>query len=46
MKKAYCRTFDTGAEIHTITEIYPECGINKSKIKGKKILFLQRYYLA
>jgi hypothetical protein len=31
MKKAYCRKFDTGAEINTITEIYPECGIKNQK---------------
>ena len=31
MKKASFRTCDTGAEIHTITEIYPEFGIEKNQ---------------
>ena len=31
MKKAYCRKCGTDAEIHTITEIYPEFGIEKNQ---------------
>lgn len=35
MEKAYCGTCDTDAEIHPIAEIYPECGIEKTKSKRK-----------
>lgn len=35
MEKAYCRTCDADAEIHPIAEIYPECGIEKTKSKRK-----------
>jgi TM2 domain-containing membrane protein YozV len=35
MEKAYCRTCDTDAEIHTMGEIYPEHIIEKIKNKRK-----------
>ncbi len=31
MEKAYCRTCDTDAEIHTMAEICPEHGIEKNQ---------------